>query len=107
MVKYNIPRNPTQSDFDKAYSLGLIPKSSLVDGAYYKGFCRNTTYARWHEASHVFVYWRTKFDQRFLEEIKHPVDDQVYDVFFCVEKVDSPPQDAIIDDEKFLKFVEF
>ena len=58
-----------------------IAKKDLQHGVYYKGTCRNTEVARWNADKQVFVHWRTKWGTRFLETIKHPEDDAVYDVF--------------------------
>lgn len=56
-------------------------KKDLKHGMYYKGTCRNAEIARWNANEQVFVHWRTKFGCKFLETIKHPDDDDVYDVF--------------------------
>lgn len=58
-----------------------IPKADLVHGAYYHGRCRNATVARWDHTLGKFRHWRTKFNNTYLEYIKHPEDDLVYDVF--------------------------
>lgn len=62
-----------------------IPKEELQTGAYYFGKCRNAKIARWDGAR--FIHWRTKFTSTFLESIKCPEDDQVYDVFYATELV--------------------
>ena len=62
-----------------------VPKELLETGEYYIGQCRNASVARWN--GKVFVYWRTKFNDTFLEEIKCPEDDKVYDVFYAEKKV--------------------
>jgi hypothetical protein len=67
-----------------------IARKDLKHGAYYKGSCRNASEARWNGDYNKFVYWRTKFGQTFLEEICHPDDDQVYDVFFVEEEISEP-----------------
>jgi hypothetical protein len=59
----------------------MIPKSDLIDGAYYKGRCRNATVARWDGRRELFMHWRTKFGSTFLETIKHPEDETRFDVF--------------------------
>jgi hypothetical protein len=68
-----------------------IAKKDLVDGAYYQGSCRNASVARWNGEREVFVYWRYSFGDFFLEEIKHPEDDKIYDVFI-VERILSPEE---------------
>ena len=67
-----------------------IQKEDLIDGAYYDGQCRNATTARWFAKENVFVYWRTKFGDRFTETIKHPADDNGYDLFYPIDKIDEP-----------------
>ena len=59
----------------------VIPKLNLEHGAYYQGRCRNASIARWNGERGVFVYWRTKFNDTFLEEIRCPEDDKHFDVF--------------------------
>ena len=45
------------------------------------GRCRNASVARWDSHKQRFIHWRTKFGHKFLEEICHPEDDTVFDVF--------------------------
>lgn len=66
-----------------------ISKKDLEHGAYYKGSCRNATEARWNAEKEAFIHWRKKFTFEFLEEIKHPEDDPVYDVFVVEEKIEN------------------
>jgi hypothetical protein len=49
-----------------------IAKADLEHGAYYTGSCRNASVARWDSNKQCFVHWRSKFGDRFLEEIRHP-----------------------------------
>lgn len=63
-----------------------IAKKDLVHGVYYKGRCRNATIARWDGEREVFVHWRKKFNNTFLETIKHPEDEQHFDVFVVEEE---------------------
>lgn len=72
--------------------IAKIPKSELIHGEYYNGRCRNATVARWNAEEQVFVHWRTKFSLRYTETIKHPEDEQVYDVFVVDSLCDSPPE---------------
>ena len=58
-----------------------IHKTRMVDGEYYFGHCRNASVARWSEAKGCFEYMRTKFGQRFAEDINHPEDDDGCDLF--------------------------
>jgi hypothetical protein len=68
----------------------ILPKAELVDGAYYIGRCRNATIARWSAARGCFFHWRVKFDRIFVEEIKHPIDEEHYDVFRVVRVLEAP-----------------
>lgn len=73
----------------------MIPKNELVDGAYYKGTCRNADIARWSAEHQKFFHWRFKFGHTFIEEIRHPEDEQRYDVFvpeeLIEEHIEIPP----------------
>ena len=73
--------------------IAKIAKKDLVHGAYYTGRCRNASEARWNADKQVFVYWRTKFDHTFLEEINHPEDDKMFDVFVVKEIVEVPTKE--------------
>lgn len=57
-----------------------IPKKNLVIGALYKGHCRDTQYATWDGTQ--FYFSKFKFGAVRPEFIKHPEDDEVFDVFF-------------------------
>lgn len=74
-----------------------IAKSELEHGAYYRGRCRNASEARWNAQRECFVHWRTKFAHTFLEEIRHPEDDKVFDVFVVEEKIDNPEREIPLD----------
>ena len=64
----------------------IIPKDQLIKGTYYSGRCRNATVARWN--GEKFIHWRTKFGEKFLEEISCPEDDDQFDVFVANKVVD-------------------
>lgn len=68
----------------------LLTKDMLVDGAYYVGRCRNATIARWSADRNCFLHWRRKFDAIFIEEIRHPVDEDTFDVFRPVYLLEHP-----------------
>ena len=68
----------------------VIPKLALEHGAYYQGRCRNSSIARWDGNRQVFVYYRNKFGHEFLEEIKCPEDDIMFDVFVAEAKLETP-----------------
>lgn len=73
------------------YNTFKIPRKDLIHGAYYKGRCRNASVARWDNTCGVFIHWRTKFGDRFLEEIRHPQDENRYDVFIVEEELKDYP----------------
>jgi hypothetical protein len=70
------------------YKRGL-KKSELEHGSYYKGECRNATIARWNSEKQMFYHWRTKFNYTFIETIKHYEDEEHYDVFIALEKIEN------------------
>jgi hypothetical protein len=70
-----------------------IAKKDLEHGAYYSGSCRNASEARWNAERNVFVHWRTKFNNTYLEEIRHPEDDELFDVFVVEEKIETPSKE--------------
>ena len=61
----------------------MIKKDELKHGHYYQGHCRNASIARWDAVRQFFLYRRHKFGDTFLEEICHPDDEKVYDVFLA------------------------
>jgi len=75
---------------DEKTGRAILPKTELVDGAYYVGRCRNATVARWSAVHGVFFHWRVKFGRIFVEEIKHPIDEEHYDVFRAVRVLPEP-----------------
>jgi hypothetical protein len=70
-----------------------IPKKDLVHGQYYTGTCRNATVARWDAKLEKFLHWRKKFGHEYIEEIKHPEDEQYYDVFVVMEVCTNPERE--------------
>ena len=68
-----------------------IDKSSLVDGAYYYGICRNARVARWDAEDGRFWYRRKKFDYEYIEPINCPEDDNGFDLFYPFAEVDIRP----------------
>ena len=75
---------------DEKTGRAILPKAELVDGAYYVGRCRNATVARWSAEQSCFFHWRTKFDDVRVETIKHPVDEDYFDVFRVVRLLPEP-----------------
>jgi hypothetical protein len=82
---------------DERTGRAILPKTALVDGAYYVGRCRNATIARWSATRNAFFHWRQKFDQIFVEEIQHPVDEECFDVFRVVCELTDPKFEIPID----------
>lgn len=66
-----------------------IAKKDLVDGAYYKGDCRNADVARWNAKVGCFFYTRYKFGSTFTEDINHPEDDDGFDLFWPDSRLDE------------------
>lgn len=75
---------------DEKTGRALLSKDRLVDGTYYVGRCRNATIARWSATHNTFFHWRIKFTQMFIEEIKHPTDENYFDVFRAVRTLETP-----------------
>lgn len=61
-----------------------IPKSELIVGKTYYGYCRNAIKAFW--TGYYFTYERYKFGSIYIEAINHYEDDDGYDVFVPVMK---------------------
>lgn len=99
-----LPKDPTQEQLDAAYAGGLLRKEQLEHGRYYAGKCRNARIARWHAGAECFVHWRSKFGARFLERIKHPVDENYFDVFLVTGEAE--PGDEVIPDAQFEQFAQ-
>lgn len=65
----------------------MIQKKDLKPFAYYVGRCRNTYVAQW--TGEHFIHIRHKFGHAFVEEIKHPDDEQRYDVFEPLKEIEE------------------
>jgi hypothetical protein len=74
------------------YRIPKIAKADLVHGVYYRGHCRNASIARWDENHQCFIHWRSKFGERFLEEIQHPEDQEYFDAFIVQERIENPEE---------------
>ena len=79
IYQVRLPKPIPFAMFQEMYSKGIIPKKDLVKNRYYRGKCRNASVAIWN--GYEFVYMRTKFTSVFAEDIKHPEDDNGYDLF--------------------------
>ena len=69
---------------------GAIPKSQLEVGATYIGSCRNAHEAIWDGVQ--FEYDRYKFGSTFKEKINHFEDDNGYDLFIPIKKIEKPQE---------------
>ena len=85
-------------DYDENTGRKLLQKASLKDGAYYLGRCRNASVARWNAKEGCFYHWREKFGQIFIETIKHPADEENFDVFRPVRELHDPKFEIPFDD---------
>ena len=68
----------------------MIAKKDLKSSRYYIGVCRNSHVAKWNSKEECFHYMRTKFSKTFCETIKHPEDDDGWDLFIPYELIPSP-----------------
>lgn len=66
---------------------GAIPKSKLIVGKTYKGYCRNASEAIW--LGDKFEYQRYKFYEIFPEKINHFEDDNGYDLFVPYKELEN------------------
>jgi hypothetical protein len=66
---------------------GAIPKSKLIIGKTYKGYCRNASEAIW--LGDKFEYQRYKFYEIFPERINHFEDDNGYDLFVPYKELEN------------------
>ena len=81
---------PKEYDIQKDYyDNGVIPKKDLVDGALYRGTCRNASIAWWDAERNMFKYHRTKFGDTFVDVIEALEDDRGFDVFLPLERVED------------------
>lgn len=86
-----VPDLPMWDDYKgfcvpKLIECGAIPKKDLVVGAKYLGTCRNADTAVWNGT--VFEYQRYKFGMYFDDKINHFEDDNGYDLFVPVKRID-------------------
>ncbi|KWA84326.1 hypothetical protein WL29_23645 [Burkholderia ubonensis] len=99
-----LPKSPSPEQMAAAYAAGLLRKEQLEHGRYYAGRCRHARVARWHAGADCFIHWRSKFGSRFLERIKHPVDENYFDVFLVTGATE--PGDEVIPDAEFEQFAQ-
>lgn len=90
----HVPHEPSKFFYDEVYNKGILRKEDLEIGKYYYGKCRNASVARWD--GEYFTHMRTKFNNKFPEEINHLQDDDGYDLFIPIEKVIPTDDEKII-----------
>ena len=89
--------NPIQpGEIEAAYAEGMLRKSDLEDGAYYRGYCRNAQVAMWSAEKNKFLYMRQKFTMRFVDAVEHPEDARGYDLFIAFEKTEPSDEEMIV-----------
>lgn len=91
---YDVPNLPqvSKEEWETFYvphliRCGAIPKERLEVGATYYGECRNASEAVWD--GEKFTYQRYKFGFTFPEKINHFQDDDGYDLFVPIKKVEK------------------
>ena len=77
-------------EFDELTHRPVLPKSQLQHGHYYIGRCRNASVARWNANQQCFYHWREKFQRIYIKKIKHPIDEQEFDVFRVLAELAEP-----------------
>lgn len=94
----HLPKPIPYAYYNELYDKGIIRKKDLVKNNYYYGDCRNSNVALWN--GFEFIYVRTKFGTSFNESINHLEDDNGYDLFIPLFKMD-------IDDVKDLDRIKY
>lgn len=85
---YRLPREHNNDYFKIANYLGLmVIKKNLKKNSFYAGSCRNARFALWDGSK--FVYARSKFGSKFLEDIRCPEDDDGFDVFIPHKEIEE------------------
>lgn len=94
-----LPPGCTTADIEAAYAQGLLRKTELEHGRYYRGTCRNAQVARWHAGAQKFVYMYREYGVLTVDAIRHAADEARYDVFLAVEETEPSTQQLVPDDE--------
>jgi hypothetical protein len=98
-----LPVGCTDEQLEAAYAQGLLRKTDLQHGAYYRGVCRGGEVARWHAGGQKFLQYQIDCGFRLLRAIPHPQDERQWDAFMAVEATD--PEDAQrVDDADFAPY---
>lgn len=66
----------------------FIEKKELIDGRWYIGQCRNSSLALWDSKLNCFFYIRDKLGGKLLEKINHPEDDDGFDLFYPLKRLE-------------------
>ncbi len=86
----DFPISDTPEEFEfyckEFIEAGAIPKKDLVVGAWYIGSCRNSSIAQW--IGNCFHYIREKFRTYYIDKVNHFEDDDGYDVFIPIKKIE-------------------
>lgn len=94
-----LPPGCSATDIEEAYSQGLLRKTELHHGYYYRGTCRNAEVARWHAGAQRFMYMHRDCGFWLSDAIPHVEDETRYDVFLAVEQTTPTAQQAVPDAE--------
>lgn len=81
----HLPKPIPYELYHELFDKGVIRKKDLELNEYYYGKCRNAFVAVWNGTN--FVYMRSKFGQKFPENINHLEDDNGFDLFIPIEKI--------------------
>lgn len=95
-ASYDIPKLPVvgKEEWTSFYvplliKAGAIPKKDLVHGVTYIGNCRNSSEAMWDSKDSIFIYKRTKFNIVYDDTINHFEDDNGFDLFVPIKKLET------------------
>jgi hypothetical protein len=80
----------TLPEYDELTHQRILPKAELRHDEYYIGRCRNACIARWNSVEDCFYHWREKLGRTYIETIRYPSDDDIYDVFRVLEELKNP-----------------
>lgn len=100
-----LPMGCTDEQLDAAYAKGLLRKTELQHGTYYRGTCRGGEVARWHAGGQQFLQYQIDCGFRLLRAIPHPHDERQWDAFMAVEAVE-PEEHQRIEETDFEPYFE-
>jgi len=67
----------------------MISLEDMQPYAWYRGVCRNATIAQWLPNKKKFIYIRHKFGGQLLETINHMEDDNGFDCFIPLSRIEE------------------